>query len=73
MPVKVVCRECGYVLLDYEDLPEPSETWYEKLLCDVHGKCPKCGHELPTPRELRGKMQITVSGNPAYHKRGTSP
>jgi hypothetical protein len=77
----------GLVLLDCDGLPEPSETWYEKLRCDVNGKCPKCGHKLPTHGELKDKMQIAVSGNPAtmrlsptvgafghdYHKRGTSP
>ena len=51
MPVKYICKNCGYVLYKFERVGQdfygvrtPSEI---KLM--YGGMCPRCGHELGTP------------------------
>ena len=41
MPFKVVCSECGYILLEAENLKSPSD-----VMKPYDGKCPKCNRML---------------------------
>lgn len=41
MPQRVVCKKCGCVLYDDDELKTPDE-----ILNQHNGKCPKCGKKL---------------------------
>lgn len=41
IPQRVVCKDCGYVLYEDEDLKPPSE-----ILNRYDGKCPECNKKL---------------------------
>jgi len=45
MPTEVRCKECGYLLASWPELP--GDGWYAELRIKYNGKCPKCGHLLP--------------------------
>jgi DNA-directed RNA polymerase subunit RPC12/RpoP len=60
MPAVLKCAGCGKVLKEWETMPNPG--YYEELYQSLNGRCPFCGHELPQPRELSGKMQVEMRG-----------
>ncbi|MCD6446043.1 hypothetical protein J7L49_04590 [Candidatus Bathyarchaeota archaeon] len=41
MPQRVICKNCGYVLYEGDDLKPPDE-----ILQRYNGKCPNCGKKL---------------------------
>lgn len=67
MPVKYVCRHCGYVLWefnkvgqDYFGLPSPSEV------INAHGGiCPRCKHDLRRPSLKDIKINIARRRKPS--------
>ncbi len=67
MPVKYVCRHCGYVLWefnkvgqDYFGLPSPSEV------INAHGGiCPRCKHDLRRPSLKDIKISIARKREPS--------
>ena len=54
----IKCRECGFVIKEFEDLPS-SAKWYLKFFRRVDGKCPKCSHVLP--RKIEQKPYASVA------------
>ena len=60
MPVKYVCKNCGYILYEFERVGQdfygvrtPSE-----IRSIFGGICPRCGHELSTPSIEDIKIRI---------------
>jgi len=52
MPIKYVCKNCGYILYQFDHVGQdtlgvrtPSE-----LKVIFAGECPRCGHPLGTPK-----------------------
>jgi DNA-directed RNA polymerase subunit RPC12/RpoP len=60
MPIKVVCSQCSYVLLENADLDDYASSLYKF----VGQKCPECGHQLSSWSELTSKA-VDVKPDPA--------
>lgn len=67
MPIRYVCKKCGYVLWsfervgqDYFGVPAPED------IIRVYGVCPKCKHDLSIPKlediviEIRAKPILEI-------------
>lgn len=54
MPLKIICKKCGYVLFESEDLKSPQDILAEKY----DNKCPKCGRRIKLDDFDNTKIEI---------------
>jgi hypothetical protein len=64
MPVIIRCGKCGSILEEFNGLPD--EFWYPRLRDKLQDKCPKCGKDLPKPRDLSTVIKINIQKNPSW-------
>lgn len=63
MPTQVRCKECGFILAEYDELPRNAVygvDYLTELLRKHEGKCPKCGHMLPLRTKVPREMTVEV-------------
>lgn len=63
MPCRVKCSVCGHIWIDSQKMDDDffwRSDWYYDLYLRLRGKCPRCGHKLPTPQEYAAKMKVEV-------------
>lgn len=63
--LKVSCKKYGYVLVEWDKMrlyhtSYKRDRWYDKLYTRLKGKCPRCGHELPSPEVYAEEMKVEV-------------
>lgn len=59
---KIRCRECGYVLFDFDRVPIDI-SWYSRLRHRLFGECPNCGHKPHDASKYACRMRLEVKSS----------
>jgi DNA-directed RNA polymerase subunit RPC12/RpoP len=56
---EIRCKECRHILFEIDGVPT-DVIWYSRLRHKLGGKCPNCGHKLPSISKYAKRIQLEV-------------